>query len=349
MMLNRRNLIPEWEQPYAIALVWPEHLNAGRGSLKDFYKDFISLLSDYIPVKILYCTGEGKYPDYPTFFTTKNVEYHPFALIGDIWLRDYCFFPVLYEGRLIPVKARYAPCYLTTPAEIRDGDIDDETGYQLAKEIYQMPAEKLEITGTEILLDGGNLIHNGNGIAIITNRIVSENENFFIDELKTVLSERLGITDLYLIPTEPGDDTGHADGLVRFISPKQLVISDYPYSWRNTENLISELEYKESQELVNLLARYFIQKGFDVIKMPNGIPYKSSGFESAIGNYTNFLRIGDVVFMPEYGNEIEDQQAKSALIKAGIDKDKIIGVPNCGILAKHGGVLNCITSHIYKP
>ena len=54
-IMKNKHLIPDWQQPKAIALVWPEHLGAGRGKkLKGFYKEFIQLLSKHINVNVLF-------------------------------------------------------------------------------------------------------------------------------------------------------------------------------------------------------------------------------------------------------------------------------------------------------
>jgi agmatine/peptidylarginine deiminase len=75
----------------------------------------------------------------------------------------------------------------------------------------------LEVAGHEIVLDGGNFIHNGQRTAITTNRIIADNENLFVQQIRDVFWMRLNIENLLIIPVEPGDRTGHVDGIVRFI------------------------------------------------------------------------------------------------------------------------------------
>lgn len=342
--MNKRNLIPDWDMPKAIILVWPEHLAAGRGSLLDFYKSFIGILSKFVEVKVLFCNGLG------SFGIPKNLPSESiisFPKIGDIWIRDYNFISVHEDGEVIPIKTEYHPSYLKTEAEKRDGSIDNNIGLNLSKIIHDREPEYLSIGNYKILLDGGNIVFNGNGKAIVSNRIITDNENHFQQDIMTAMKFQLGIDNLHVIPTEPGDDTGHVDGLVRFMGPSTLLVSEYPYPWRPDQDFIDEDDYAQSRECDNSIANYFANLDFKVFRMPNGIPKKTKKFESAVGNYTNFLRVGEFIFIPEYGINDEDQEAKYALIEAVEGEAKIIGVPGCKDLARHGGVLNCITSQIY--
>ncbi len=346
--MNKNKLIPDWRKPEAVALVWPEHIGAGRGKLKGFYKNFIYTLSNYVPVKVLFGTGDDKFEPPKSLLELDNVNIFPITQIGDIWLRDYSPFPVKVANEIIPYKAKYQPNYHHTPGEKRDGKIDNEIGNKLSRDFYKKELEILKVENTDIILDGGNFIHNGKGTAVITNRIISDNEHFFIEDLKESLFRHLGIEELHIIPTESGDDTGHADGLIRFINPSHLIVSEYPYPWKSGKGYIPKEDYSHSIEVVDAIANYFIGKNFSVTRMPNGVPKDSETFESAEGNYTNFLRVGDLVFLPEYGKKEQDQNAIDALIKAGIKENNIIGVPDCSKLAQFGGVLNCITTHIYR-
>ncbi len=66
----------------------------------------------------------------------------------------------------------------------------------------------------------------------------------------------------------------------------------------------------------------------------------------------NFLRVGDTFYIPTYGNPETDQRAQSELKgilnAAGITQHTIVEAPDCTELATLGGVLNCITTHIYS-
>lgn len=336
----------DWNNPSSIALIWPEHLRAGRAKkLKSFYTEFIKLLQkEDVPLKILFSTSNGLF-DPPAFLGDNQIE--SFDIIADIWLRDYAPIPVSSAKGINYARFKYQPVYLDSKTDKEFAKIDDGIGNELAKRMSSIEPKRITVKGRPLNLDGGNFMHNGLGTAIVTNRIISDNEHLFIDDIRVAFRQQLGIKDLHIIPSEPGDDTGHADGLIRFIGPNDLIISEYPYDWEENRGYIPKEDYQQSRDCVESIVEYFLKKPFIIHRMPNGVPLDSKNFESAVGNYTNFLRVGEKVFLPYYGSENHYKRAADAFVETGIEESNIIKAPDCTTLAKEGGVLNCITAHIY--
>lgn len=261
--------------------------------------------------------------------------------IQDIWIRDFAPFWKSTSKGPVAVKGLYEPWY-SSKEYMRNSYYDDKMGKALGGETI----ETIEIDGEELMLEGGNLTHNGAGLAIMTNRVIADNEHLFQNELIDKLKQSLSLKEIIFVPVEAGDNTGHVDGLVRFISKKEVIVSEYQYPWKTAKTNINERDYQLAQEHLNKIAARLSSHGLKVLRMPNGIP-KNSKFESAEGNYTNFLRVEDKFFLPQYSKNEQDMNAVKALIKAGIDEKNIIQVPECNDLAALGGVLNCITTHLY--
>lgn len=55
-----------------------------------------------------------------------------------------------------------------------------------------------------------------------------------------LLREKLNITRLIVIPEEPGDETGHVDGMVRFLSPETVAVGSYPPEWKEGNRFMIE-------------------------------------------------------------------------------------------------------------
>lgn len=74
-------------------------------------------------------------------------------------------------------------------------------------------------------------------------------------------------------------------------------------------------------------------------------------FENAAGNYMNFLRAGNKIFVPQYNNPIEDEKAYMTLcdyFEKLHSEIKVIKVPSDATpLAEYGGILNCITLQLF--
>jgi agmatine deiminase len=149
--------------------------------------------------------------------------------------------------------------------------------------------------GQLIYLDGGNVIR-GYGKAIITEKVFLDNR-IPRDDLSNILIDVLQVNQIVFIPVEPGDDTGHADGMVRFVKEHTVVANDYSGI---------EVSKRFKDKFYGILA----DSGLDVLPVPyQPVNKRVDGLWVAIGCYINFLRIDDKIFMPTFNNKIEDDNA----------------------------------------
>ena len=343
----KQTLIPDWVIPASIGLVWPEDLQSSETQtlVNTFFIDLLEVLLEELPgevgLTIIHRPGEKQ--RLINYFGTKRVKLIGDERIQDIWIRDFAPFWKRTEQGNVPVKGLYLPSYEDVAYQVLS-EHDDDAGRRLGGR----KTEVLRIDDDEIVLDGGNLVHNGNGLAIVTNRFISDNEWYFVDKLTEVVKRYLGLDEIILIPSEWGDDTGHADGVVRFLSEHEVIVSEYPYEWRSNGESIDKIDYLFGKSQLDEIAFNLKSRGLTVHRMPNGIPVGSEDFEIATGNYTNFLRVGEKFFMPSYEDSLMNKNAFEALARAGISEKNIIQKLDCTQLASLGGVLNCISTHIYS-
>jgi agmatine deiminase len=232
---------------------------------------------------------------------------------ADIWARDYCPVQVV-KNRF--VKFRYYPDYLRGRHEDRITTDDTVCG-------------QLDNLGTicrsDVVLDGGNLV-TATTRAILTDKVYGENSGWQRDALRCALREMLDLDECILIPKEPGDPFGHADGVVRFLSDDLVVMGDY-----------SQVDPGYGDRLRAVLLRHHLQ----VEELPYFCERRSrNGIPSAVGNYVNFLRIGRLILAPAYGVP-QDEQACQKLKE--LCPEATVVPLLCVDLAREGGVLNCIS------
>ncbi|MGN0115123.1 MAG: agmatine deiminase family protein, partial [Acutalibacteraceae bacterium] len=110
----------------------------------------------------------------------------------------------------------------------------------------------------------------------------------------------------------------HADGMVRFVD-ENTVIGNKPMS-------AGGLEYR----IKNALKRHSIR----VIDFP----YFELGKNSAVGCYLNFLETEKHIFLPVFGNTLDNQAISEAQRIFG----KPVAAVNISEIATQGGCLNCI-------
>lgn len=242
-----------------------------------------------------------------TALSSAGVEYQLISDTHDIWVRD--FMPIqIRDGSL--VSFRYEPSYLDDTPELKTNFKKDLS----AQFLFSM-------TYSDINLDGGNVVFSpSKEKAIVSDRILAENPGVTQSKLISDLERQLK-AQVILIPSlnRKYDMTGHADGMVRFVD-ENTVVGNYVASKNGLE-----------QRIKSVLQDY----GIDVIDFP----YFSSPNGSAIGCYLNFLETKNHIFLPVFGDALDEKAVKSAKKIFS----KIIIPVRINEIAKEGGILNCMS------
>jgi len=230
---------------------------------------------------------------------------------SDIWCRDYM--PIqLDEDRFCQFV--YAPDYLREHQHLITPP--DKCRLPIMNDYRQEP----------IVLDGGNVVASRTRV-ILTEKIYKENPSIERPRLRSRLKE-IFQAECIFIPKEPYDTVGHSDGVVRFVAEDRVLINDY-----------SDVDPAYGTRLRSLLET----KGLEVETLPmfqEKVKRQPGELYSAVGLYINYLRVGDVVVLPEYDIP-EDEAAMEKVCKAMPDA-RVFQLP-CRSLAEKGGVLNCIS------
>lgn len=68
---------------------------------------------------------------------------------------------------------------------------------------------------------------NSSNKVILCDKVFKENKSFSRLETVSELKSIFCVEDVLLIPQQPGDFIGHADGMIRFIDDHTVLINDY--------------------------------------------------------------------------------------------------------------------------
>lgn len=254
----------------------------------------------------------GVYRGLASIFGGSGIPLRTIPGTKQVWCRDSMPIQVA-ENRF--VQFRYAPDYLT--GRDRHLRTDGEIGPRL-------PWLK-NCVRSEIVLDGGNVVGWGDKV-ILTEKVLAENPRWRRRELLAELERVLEVNRVILIPTEPGDVVGHADGVVRFVGGDTVFVNDYR---------IVDGHYGAA------LRRVLRRVGLDMIQLPYR-PWtgRSRGIPSAFGCYINYLQVGRVVVLPHYALPVDDD-VLGCVQRSFPDLDVL--TLDCSDLSAEGGVLNCVT------
>lgn len=259
---------------------------------------------------------------HPKFFAnfsevlrTFDVSFQLLSSTKDIWAIDYMPIQVSLDRF---VQFIYNPDYLQSPKWIKTiSDVDDIC--------TQINLNRLK---SDIVLDGGNVIKTANKI-IMCDKIFIENPHYTRRQLLKKLRGFFEVDELYLIPQQPNDYSGHADGMVRFLDDNTVLINDYS---------------KEKPEFHRSFKIALDNAGLDYIEIPYN-PYANKTYEQANGNYINFLQMENIIVIPTFG--IKEDEIVVRQFEDLFEVQNIVAIDSCEI-ANNGGILNCITWNILK-
>ncbi|MBI9067571.1 MAG: agmatine deiminase family protein [Salinivirgaceae bacterium] len=174
-----------------------------------------------------------------------------------------------------------------------------------------------------IILDGGNVIK-GEGKAIITDRVLNDNRYQFPND--EAIIERLEFDlkcKVIIIPEYPNEATGHADGLIRFVDANTVFIND--------------TQTEPEKEWLTKLLKVLEENNLKYIKLPCEV---DENMETAEGLYLNYLHVGDLIVVPQFGFEAD---LKALKIITQVFPDCKVLPFKANWIAKEGGVFSCMS------
>ncbi|WKZ59217.1 MAG: agmatine deiminase family protein [Cyclobacteriaceae bacterium] len=271
--------------------------------------------TDFLYLSNLLAKKKTFFKSFTQLLQDQKVDYGLLPSTKDIWCVDYM--PIQVEHNKF-IRFKYQPDYL------------QNTTYISTQTDNKQVCEAIGISTHEsqIKIDGGNVIK-GNNWVILTDKIFKENPNYTKPELIDEL-EHLFECKVIIIPQEPGDYTGHADGIVRYYDNDTVLINNYK------PNNQPDFQRKLINELTN--------NHLGVIKIPF-TPYKNLNRESADGLYINYLQMNNLIVLPTFNIQEDDVAIR---LFEQLFPNQTLKTIDARDVSKEGGVLNCITWNIKK-
>jgi len=184
----------------------------------------------------------------------------------------------------------------------------------------------------DLVVDGGNIVRLG-WKAIMTERVYQENPGFRKPAVHAILMDLLNVDKLIMIPVEPGDPYGHADGCVRFVDENTVLINE---------------PLAETSRFCRELRKILEKNSLRWHEMPYFWDYDPKNKDSAVGNYLNYLEVANLIVVLRYrGYNAKNKKAILVLRQVFGSSIDIVSVEATPI-AKQGGVLNCVSWNIFS-
>lgn len=269
------------------------------------------LITDELTNKVYFSqriTWYNCWKDIEKALKENGVDYALLPNTKDVWVRD--FMPIQTDTDRF-VGYSYNPNYLEDFPHLRTDD---------ATKCYDFNESDYEYLNLKI--DGGNVVKCDDKV-IMTEKVFEENDSISKDDVIGLIKDALHVKDVVIIPWDMEEDYGHADGMVRYVSPEHVLINQY-----------IDIDEPLRERIISALTPYF-----------SNISELSYGKNSRADSWAhlNFLKVRNIIFVPKL-NIPSDEMAVEQI--GNIYKDcKIVPVLADGIV-RRGGALNCISWNI---
>ena len=322
----RFRMTPEWERMAGVILNWPVFYPP----LWSVYKEMISGL-DHVTTFLRIPEGYLGAAVLTWLRGQRIDEGRVRAIpgpVGDIWPRDYSplYGVDTHSGEAVAHKFTFAAYYEEYRQKYRYiVDIDDSFAW----------VEGYKLVRSEVMMDGGSVVTDGNGTYIITRRVLDDNAS--VDGLEGKIKAWLGADRLVVVDEEPGDMLGHVCNF-KIIGPAKAVVGIPDRTNTPLWNYLKGIE----KTLSTL--------GYDVVSIPCGTELRHSAgweHEDYPGAYANSLMVNDRILVPQYyWNGFEQLNIRAIdAYKDALPGREIVPV-DCMVIGNGGGAVNCSSKEL---
>lgn len=337
--------IPEWQQPGAVAALWPSRSDVWRQQAKPAQHALIELLlqaADTLPVMVGINLNEFALAKkrLPASFKLLPIPYN------DAWMCDIAPF---WRSISLSEQRQPRPEALLWQFDAWQGlypDVskDNRCAQTMATHLLARWQRN------SMIFEGGNFTTDGQGHALaISSSVVRE--DMPLSKVERTLKQQLGLGRITWLPRGlSGDETqGHIDNIALFIDSETLLISGLP------ETNHPDFEYLQQVHAQLRGLQNTQGKRYRIIELPaaqllpveaemfQGISYRSgvvkrTAQHPVLASYVNLVNLGQRLLVPQFGIR-EDQQALQTLQRQlpgwvinGVDAREFVlagGGPHC--------------------
>ena len=340
----------EWEPHRATWISWPHHEPDWPGKLGPIpwvYAEITRVLADHEPVEIL-CHSEGVLADARVVLDSHGVPADRVRLhivpTDRVWLRDSA--PIGAHdmaGEVVLLSWAFNGW-----AKYDNWRLDA----QIARPIAAVAGRRVEEprrddTGDRIVLEGGGLDVNGQGLLLVTEEWLLtdtqvRNPGLTRGDYEAIFEKWLGVRHtLWLGDGCVGDDThGHVDDIARFVTADTIVLAveEDPRD-ENHERSIDNLRRLQAAAGTPGVGPLRIV----TIPFPRAVTMNG---ERLPASYANFYVANGVVLVPTF-NDVNDRVALDTLARL-MPERKVIGI-HAVDLVWGLGTLHCLTQQEPQP
>ena len=341
-----RIFLPEWTPTESVLMALP-NANTDWDYILDEarqqYERIIRALTDADVHVVLLCDDQDDAAELlsqcnPLRITYIVMEYN------DTWTRDYGPLSVVKDDRMRALDFGFNAWGLKFAAD-KDNlvNLNLHNKFILNSGVYR--------NERDYVLEGGSVETDGLGTVLTTTRCMcSPNRNGGLSkaDVEKQLQTRLGASHILFLDygALEGDDTdSHIDTLARMAPDNAILFT----GCRN----VDDTQFEELLKMRAQLTMFRNAEGepFNLIELPLPDPIYDENGQRLPATYANYLVTDKVIFMPTYGQPINDRLAMQT-VRIAFPDHKVVGI-DCTTLIKQHGSLHCATmqipSNLFNP
>ena len=197
-----------------------------------------------------------------------------------------------------------------------------------------VPVSPLPLT-----MSGGNLLTNGEGLAVFSSRLLGRNQHRGYDARKVfeLLHERMGFQRFLCVPPLKGELTGHVDMFLCFPAPNAAVVA-------RCDPAADPINAPRLDRVARALAGIPTSRGpMKVYRVPMPPPVRDRW-----RSYTNVAFANGTLLVPTF-SDVDSRLQDEALATYAklLPRWKVVGI-RCDSLSHGNGLLHCISMNVPK-
>jgi agmatine/peptidylarginine deiminase len=243
--------------------------------------------------------------------------------VKGMWVRDYGpSFVRGYDGKITILDAEYLEL---------DRPNDDRAPIELAALL------RLPVVSVPLMLEGGNMLSNGQGLCITSTSLPNRNapRGYTQQRVYEMLSHHYGYEEIVTLRPLLSEPTGHVDMFASFVSADTIVVGEY-------DSKVDPVNADVLNYNANLLANVQSRKGrLKVVRIP-----MPTNHGSVWRSHTNVIYANGTLLMPTYGRMDENAEAGARRVFEDLLPGwEVIGIDASTIIMNRGA-LRCVSINI---
>jgi agmatine/peptidylarginine deiminase len=197
----------------------------------------------------------------------------------------------------------------------------------------------MPVVPAPFFLDGGELLSNGEGLCLVSTRLLERNvqAGYAESHVTGTIRRLFGATQVVYLEPLHGEPTGHVDWFATFTAADTIVLGDY----RGTDPVNAPLLDRHAERLAGVTTAKGPLKVVRIPMPPRGKQYFG-------GTYTNVVFANGVLLVPSYPEVPPDieQEARDVFGRL-LPGWKVVGIECSKHLTRHGG-LHCAVANLFR-